>query len=147
MEILRMLRECYKSNSSFKKTFCWIGFSKASQLDKPIKAMNKEEEFGCIMNWIMHKMPKREAVMLRFEASGQAYQAKIGHNGQRLYVNKPILMTTISEPTLYNWQGEETYQTLTANKIRSSTQRADQMNHQKEQEVERELTEMFTNMD
>jgi len=106
--------------------------------------MNKEEEFSCIMNWIMHKMPKREAVMLRFEASGQAYQAKIGHNGQRLYVNKPILVTTSSEPTLYDWQGEETYNTLTADKIHNSIQKANQMNRQKEQEVGQELMEMFT---
>ena len=144
METLQMLQDCYKNNSSFKKMFCWVGLSKASKLNKPIKDMNKEEEFSCIMNWIMHKMPKREAVMLRFEASGQAYQAKIGHNGQRLYVNKPILVTTSSEPTLYDWQGEETYNTLTADKIHNSIQKANQMNRQKEQEVGQELMEMFT---
>ena len=44
MEILRMLGDCYKSNSSVKKTFCWVGFSKLSQLDKPIKEMNKGKE-------------------------------------------------------------------------------------------------------
>jgi len=138
-----MLQGCYKSNSNFKKTFCWVGFNEASKLNKPIKGMNKEDEFSCIVNWIMHRMPKRESVTIRFEASGQAYQAKIGHNGQRLYVNKPILMTTVSEPTLYDWQGEETYNNLTADKIRSSTQRADQLNGQKEQEEERRLMAMF----
>jgi len=142
-----MLQDCYKNKSNFKKTFLWIGLSEASKLDKPIKDMSKEEEFGCIMNWIMHKMPKREAVTIRFKVGGQAYQAKIGHNGQRLYVNKTILMATICEPIFYDWQGEETYHTLTADKIRNSIQRADQMNRQKEQELERELTEMFTSMD
>jgi len=141
-----MLQGCYKSNSSFKKTFCWVGFSEASKLNKPIKGMTNEEEFGCIVNWIMHKMPKREAATIRFKANGQAYKAKIGHNGQRLYVNKPILMTTISEPTLYDWQGEETYNTLTADKVRNSAQRADQMNSQKEQEEGRRLVAMFTNV-
>jgi len=139
-----MLQNCYKNNSTFKKTFCWVGFNEASKLNKPIKSMNKEEEFSCIVNWIMHRMPKREAVTIRFEASGQAYQAKIGHNGQRLYVNKPTLMTTISESTLYDWQGEETYNTLTADKIRNSTHRADQLNGQKEQEEGRRLMAMFT---
>jgi len=147
MEILRMLQESYKNNSSVKKTFCWVGFDNPSKLRKPIKDMNKEEEFSCIMNWIMHKMPKREVVTIRFEALGQAYQAKIGHNGQRLYVNKPILMSTITKPTFYDWEGEETYHTLTADKIRNSTQKADQLNNQKEREWEQELTKIFTSMD
>ena len=105
--------------------------------------MNKEDEFSCIANWIKHRMPKRESVIIRFKASGQAYQAKIGHNGQRLYVNKPILMITVSEPTLYDWQEEETYNTLTADKIRNSIQRADQLNGKKEQEEGQKLLAMF----
>jgi len=147
MEFLQMLQDSYKSNSSVKKTFCWVGFDKASKLRKPIKDMNKEEEFSCIMNWIIHKMPKREAVTIRFEALGQAYQAKISHNGQRLYVNKPILMIIIREPTFYDWQGEETYNTLTADKIRNSARKADQINHQKEQEERQKVIEMFTDVD
>jgi len=147
MEILRMLQDCYKSNSSCKKTFGWVGFDKASKLSKPIKDMNKEEEFGCIMNWIMHKMPKREAVTIRFEVWGHAYQVKVGHNGQRLYVNKPTLMITVNEPTLYDWQGEETYYTLAADKIRNSVQRADQMNRQKEQEEGQERMKTFISLD
>jgi len=82
--------------------FCWVDFNEANKLNKPIKGMNKEDEFSCVVNWIMHRMPKREAVTMRFEARGQAYQAKVGHNGQRLYVNKPILMKTVSEPILYD---------------------------------------------
>jgi len=78
--------------------------------------MNKEDEFSCIASWIKHRMPKRESVIIRFKANSQMYQAKIGHNGQRLYVNKPILMITVNEPTLYNWQEEETYNTLKAYK-------------------------------
>ena len=147
MEILRMLQDSYRSRTKVKKTFCWVGFSEPSQLDKPIKDMNKEEEFSCVMNWIMHKMPKREVVIIRIEALDQAYQAKIGRDGQRLYINKPILMPTITKPTLYDWEGEETYHTLTADKIRNSIQRADQMNYQKEQEWDQELTEIFTSMD
>jgi len=123
--------------------FCWVGFDNASKLRKPIKDMNKEEQFSCTMNWIVHKTPKREVVTIRFEALGQAYQAKIGHNGQRLYVNKPIVMPTIAKPTLYDWEGEETYHTLTADKIRNSAQRADQLNDQKEREWEQELTGIF----
>ena len=142
-----MLEDCYKGNPSVKKTFCWVGFIKPSQLNKSIKDMNKEEEFSCVMNWIMHKMPKREAVTVRFEALGHAYQVKIGHNGQRLYVNKPTLMITVNEPTLYDWQREETYHTLTADKIRNSVQRADQMNRQKEQEEGQELIKTFINLD
>jgi len=91
-------------------------------------------------------MPKREAAIMRFEANGLTYQAKIGHNGQRLYVNKPTLITTVNEPTLYDWQGEETYNNLTADKIRNSTQRADQLNGQKEQEEGRRLMAMFVNI-
>jgi len=109
--------------------------------------MNKEEQFSCIMNWIMHKMPKREVVTIRFEALDQAYQAQIGHDGRRLYVYKPILMPTVTKPTLYDWEGEETYHTLTADKIRNSIQRADQMNRQREQEWEQELTETFTSVE
>ena len=142
-----MLQGSYRSNSSVKKTFCWVGFDNASKLRKPIKDMNKEEEFSCVMNWIMHKMPKREAVTIRFEAWGHTYQVKIGHNGQRLYVNKPTLKITVNEPTLYDWQGEETYYTLTAEKIRNSVQRADQMNRQKEQEEGQELIKTFINLD
>jgi len=141
-----MLQDCYKNNSTFKKTFCWVGFNEASKLNEPIKGMNKEDEFSCIVNWIMHRMPKREAVTIRFEASGQAYQAKVGRNGQRLYVNKPILITTVSESTLYDWQGEETYNTLTADKIRNSTQRADQLNGKREQEEGRRLVAMFASV-
>jgi len=89
-------------------------------------------------------MPKREAVTIRFEASGQAYQAKVGHNGQRLYVNKSILTTAVSEPTLYVWQEEDTYNALTADKIRSAVQRADLINRQKEQEAAQEIMEVFT---
>jgi len=99
------------------------------------------------MNWIIHKMPKREAVTVRFEVWGHAYQVKIGHNGQRLYVNKPTLMITVNEPTLYDWQGEETYHTRTADKIRNSVQRADQMNRQKEQEEGQELIKTFISLD
>ena len=105
--------------------------------------MNKEDEFSCIASWIKHRMPKRESVTIRFKANGQAYQAKIGHNGQRLYVNKPILMTTVSEPTLYDWQEEETYNTLTADKIRNSMERADRLNGEKEQEKGQEILAMF----
>jgi len=105
--------------------------------------MNKEEQFSCIMSWIMHKMPKREAVTIRFEALGQAYQTKIHRDGRRLYLTKPSLMPTITKPTLYDWEGEETYHALTADKIRNSIQRADQMNRQKEQEWEQELTEIL----
>jgi len=141
-----MLQACYKNNSTFKKTFCWVGFNEAHKLNKPIKGMNKEDEFSCITNWIMHRMPKREAAIMRFEANGLTYQAKIGHNGQRLYVNKPTLITTVNEPTLYDWQGEETYNNLTADKIRNSTQRADQLNGQKEQEEGRRLMAMFVNI-
>jgi len=146
MEILQLLQGCYKNNSTFKKTFCWVGFNEATKLSKPIKDMSKEDEFSCIANWIMHKMPKREAVTIRFEANGQAYQAKIGHNGQRLYVNKPILMTTVSESTLYDWQEEETYNGLTADKIRSAVQRADLINRQKEQEAAQKVMEIFTSL-
>jgi len=138
-----MLGDCYKGNPSVKKTFSWVGFSKPSQLNKPIKDMNKEEEFSCVM----HKMPKREAVTIRFEAWGHTYQVKIGHNGQRLYVNKPTWMITANDPTLYDWQGEETYHTLTADKIRNSVQRADQMNRQKEQEEGQELIKTFISLD
>ena len=106
--------------------------------------MNKEEQFSCIMHWIMHKMPKREVVTIRFEVLDQTYQTKIRYDGHRLNVNKPILMSTITKPTLYDWEGEETYHTLTADKIRNSVQRADQMNRQKEQEWEQELTEILT---
>jgi len=144
MEILQMLQDCYKNKSTFKKTFCWVGFNDAIKLSKPIKDMSKEDEFSCIANWIMHKMPKREAVTIRFEASGQAYQAKVGHNGQRLYVNKSILTTAVSEPTLYVWQEEDTYNALTADKIRSAVQRADLINRQKEQEAAQEIMEVFT---
>jgi len=147
MEILRMMQDSYRSTINVKKTFCWVGFSEPSQLDKPIKDMNKKEEFSCVMNWIMHKMPKREAVTIRFEALGEAYQAKIVHNGQRLHVNKPILMPTITKATFYDWEEGETYHTLTAEKIRNSTQRADQMNHQKEQEWDQELAEMLASVD
>ena len=48
MEILRMLQDSYRSNSSVKKTFCWVGFENGNKLRKPIKDMNKEEEFSCI---------------------------------------------------------------------------------------------------
>jgi len=146
MEILQILQDCYKNNSTFKKAFCWVGFNEANKLNKPIKGMNKEDEFSCIVNWIMHRMPKREAVIMRFEANGLTYQAKIGHNGQRLCVNKPTLTTTASESTLYDWQGEETYNNLTADKIRNSTQRADQLNGQKEQEEGRRLMAMFASI-
>jgi len=147
MEILRMFQDSYRSRSNIKKTFCWVGFDNASKLEKPIKNMNKEEQFSCVMNWVMHKMPKREAVIIRFEALGESYQAKIGHDGQRLYVNKPVLMPTITEPTLYDWEGEETYHTLTADRIRNSIQRADQLNLQKEQEWEQEFTETFISVE
>jgi len=147
MEILLMLQDSYRNRSNVKKMFCWIGFDDASKLRKPIKDMNKEEQFSCIMNWIIHKMPKREAVTIRFEALGLDYQAKIGHDGQRLYVNKPSLIPTITKPTLYDWEGEETYHTLTANKIRNSIQRADQMNYQREQEWKQEFTEILTSME
>jgi len=143
MEILRMFQESYRNRSSVKKTFYWVGFDNASKLRKPIKDMNKEEQFSCIMSWVMHKMPKREAVTIRFEALGQAYQAKIHRDGRRLYLTKPSLMPTITKPTLYDWEGEETYHTLTADKIRNSIQRADQMNRQKEQDWEQELTEIL----
>ena len=142
-----MLQESHRKRSSVKKTFRWVGFDDASKLRKPIKDMSKEEQFSCIMNWIMHKMPKCEVVTIRFEALDQAYQAKIGRDGQRLYVNKPILMPTITKPTLYDWEGEETYHTLTADKIRNSIQRADQMNRQKEQEWDRELAEILTSVE
>jgi len=138
-----MLQDCYKNNATFKKTFCWVGLNEASKLNKPIKDMNKEDEFSCIASWIKHKMPKRESVIIRFKANSQMYQAKIGHNGQRLYVNKPILMPTVNEPTLYDWQEEETYNTLTADKIRNSMQRADQLNGEKEQEEGQRLVAMF----
>jgi len=137
------LQDCYKNNATFKKTFCWVGLNEASKLNKPIKDMNKEDEFSCIASWIKHKMPKRESVIIRFKANSQMYQAKIGHNGQRLYVNKPILMPTVNEPTLYDWQEEETYNTLTADKIRNSMQRADQLNGEKEQEEGQRLVAMF----
>ena len=146
MEILRMFQDSYRNRSSVKKTFCWVGFDDASKLRKPIKDMSKEEQFSCIMNWIMHKMPKCEVVTIRFEALDQAYQAKIGRDGQRLYVNKPILMPTITKPTFYDWEEEETYHTLTADKIRNSIQRADQMNRQKEQEWEQELTKILASV-
>jgi len=142
-----MLGDCYKGNSSVKKTFCWVGFSKPSELNKPIKDMNKEDEFSCVMNWVMHKMPKGETVTIRFETLNQAYQVKIGHDRQRLYVYKPILMSTITKPTLYDWEGEETYQTLTADKLRNSMQRADQMNRQKEQEGDQDLIELLTSVE
>ena len=109
--------------------------------------MNKEDEFRCVMNWVMHKMPKGETVTIRFEALNQAYQVKIGHDRQRLYVYKPILMSTITKPTLYDWEREETYQTLTADKIRNSIQRADQMNRQKEQERDQDLIELLTSVE
>jgi len=147
MEILQMLQESHRNRSGVKKMFRWIGFDNASKLRKPIKDMNKEEQLSCIMNWIMHEMPKREAAIIRFEALGQAYQAKIGHDGKRLYVSKPTLMPTITKPTLYDWEGEETYHTLTADKIRNSIQRADQMNHQKERELGQELMELFTSVE
>ena len=143
MEILRMFQESYRNRSSVKKTFYWVGFDNASKLRKLIKDMNKEEQFSCIMHWIMHKMPKREAVTIRFEALGQAYQTKIHRDGRRLHLTKPSLMPTITKPTLYDWEGEETYHTLTADKIRNSIQRADQMNRQKEQDWEQELTEIL----
>ena len=138
-----MLQDCYRGAVSVKKTFCWIGFHEASQLDKPIKDMNNKEEFSCIMNWIMHKMPKRKAVIIRFDVCGVTYQVKISHNGQRLCVNKPTLVTTIDEATLYDWQGEETYRTLTVEKICNSIQGADQKNKQKEQRERQELMELF----
>ena len=142
-----MLQDTHRSRSSVKKMFCWIGLSKPSELDKPIKDMNKEDEFRCVMNWVIHKMPKGEIVTIRFEALDQAYQVKIGHDRQRLYVYKPILMPTITKPTLYDWEGEETYHTLTADKIRSSIQRADQINHQKEQEWDQDLMELPTSVE
>ena len=94
----------------------------------------------------MHKMPKGENVTIRFEELNQAYQVKIGHDKQRLYVYKPILMPTITKPTLYDWEGEETYHTLTADKIRNSIQRADQMNCQKEEEWDQNIKELLTNV-
>jgi len=139
-----MFQDSHKSRSSVKKMFCWIGLSKPSELDKPIKDMNKEDEFRCVMNWVMHKMPKGEIATIRFEALDQAYQVKIGNDRQRLYVYKPILMPTIINPTLYDWEGEETYHTLTTDKIRSSIQRADQMNRKKEQEWDQDLIELPT---
>ena len=142
-----MFQESHRNRSSVKKMFCWIGLSKPSELNKPIKDMNKEDEFSCVMNWVMHKMPKGETVTIRFEALNQAYQVKIGHDRQRLYVYKPILMSTITKPTLYDWEGEETYQTLTADKLRNSMQRADQMNRQKEQEGDQDLIELLTSME
>jgi len=142
-----MLQDTHRSRSSVKKMFCWIGLSKPSELDKPIKGMNKEDEFRCAMNWVMHKMPKGETVTIRFEALDQAYQVKIGHDRQRLYVYKPILIPTITKPTLYNWEGEETYHTLTTDKIRNSIQRADQMNRQKEQKWDQYLNELLNSVE
>jgi len=147
MEILRMLQDSYRNRSSVKKAFCWVGFDNVNKLRKPIKDMNKEEQFSCIMSWIMHKMPKREVVTIRFEALDQAYQAKIHRDGQRLYVTKPSLMPTITKPTLYDWEGEETYHTLTADKIRNSIQRADQMNRPKKQEWDQDLIELLTSVE
>jgi len=138
-----MLQDCNERNLNLKKMFCWVGFDCASKLTKQIKSMDKNEEFGCIMNWILHKMPKREAVTVRFEINSQTYQVKICHNGQRLHVNKPVMMKTVVEPVLYDWQGEETYNTLTADEIRNSIQRADQMNDLKMQEMEWEMMELF----
>jgi len=138
-----MFQESHKTRSSVKKMFCWIGLSKPSELNKPIKGMNKEDEFRCIMNWVIHKMPKGESVTIRFEVLDQAYQVKIGHDRQRLYVYKPILMSTTTKPTLYDWEGEETYHTLTADRIRNSIQKADQMNRPKKQEWEQEPKKIF----
>jgi len=56
-------------------------------------------------------------------------------------------MPTITKPTFYDWEGEETYHTLTADKIRNSTQKADQLNKQKEQEWKQELARVFTSID
>jgi len=142
-----MFQESHRSRSSVKKMFCWIGLSKPGELNKPLKDMNKEDEFSCVMNWVMHKMPKGESVTIRFEALDQAYQVKIGHERQRLYVYKPILMSTTIKPTLYDWEGEETYHTLTADKIRNSIQRADQTNHLKKQEWDQDLIELFTSVE
>jgi len=143
------MQDCNERNLNVKKTFYWVGLDCPSKLNKPIKDMSASDEFVCIMSWILHKMPKREAATVRFKARGQAYQVKINHSGQKLHMNKPAKMKVIVGSILYDWQGEETYNTLTANKIRDGLQRADHINDLKKREVEREFAELvgYTNDD
>jgi len=54
---------------------------------------------------------------------------------------------SVAEPILYVWQEEDTYNTLTADKIRSAIQRADLINRQKEQEAAQKVMEIFTSLD
>ena len=128
MEILQLLQACSKRNLNARKAFAWMGFTKPSMMNKTLKSMDDEENFACLMNWALNKMPHCKAINIRLKVDGQIYQTAIRNTGRQIRITKPFLKENVPGSVLYEWTEEMTYNKLDVGRITESILRADGRN-------------------
>jgi len=66
METLQLFEDCLKKKTTVKEAFKCLGLTNVAMKDKPFKELDEETVLACIMNWIIHQMPKETSTGLRF---------------------------------------------------------------------------------
>jgi len=125
MENLRKLQECNQKKITFKQAFYSLGMT---NMNRPIRKLNEEEEFSALANWILNKLPLRCSMNLRLKVNDKIYQTSIYEGRRQIVVGKLMQQASQHGAITYYWPEETKYESLTVDIIKTSAKRADIIN-------------------
>jgi len=73
----------------FRQAFLALGIVNDN---KPLKQLNDEEEFSALANWVIHKLPLLQSMILRINADGAIYQTVVRRCQGHLRVGKIVIL-------------------------------------------------------
>ena len=122
--------------TTVKKAFAHMGISKSAGKDEPLKTMNEEAVFVCLMNWIINQMPTEQQLTIRFKAQG-IYEIILTKRRRFSKEESLVLLTEEKQSfVLYEWDEEVTYRNLTKKNVEEVITRADSRNSMNDTEDE-----------
>ena len=142
METIQLLELCREKIITIKKAFRRLGMTRLTDGQKRMEDLTEEETFAFLLNWIINEMPKDERVTIRYRVEQTTYEITFRTDKRQLKVNKPLVISTDKSFCMYNWQEQDTYNDLTAEKINQSVQPTSE-DKQKEETSEEEIWELL----
>jgi len=127
MELITILAEKHLDKQSVKKTLKLCGLEKHEDYNKPLTAMCHEDVIQAIFKWIGCNITIGQAyeVRMRVKELQMTYGLRLANRTGSIYVTRMWDVPKDNENELHCWLPDVSYQTLSADEINKSSQRAE----------------------
>jgi len=130
MEIINLLEVCSEGHATVKKSLNRFGITELSEGNQPFTDMTEKKVLVCLFHWITHTMKPNEEVNVRIKQGNETYEVEFKYTHRHLRTTKPIIVSDREDWVTHSWTDGDCFNTLTAESIQSSIERANQENRQ-----------------